>query len=172
MESFPGLQHVSAHGEGTVFPLSSYSYNFTLAGIDHINHRTAVTASRSLLPISFPFLAVTGFHLSENISISNWDYPSPFSAHDWGSQSLFPTPWPLLSFAFPEAVPCPFNDFLDFSFALCCFSFAASWGPRLKPHSLLFRLLILLFLFPYPFFQSNTRKKCLEYTSQPFNWRH
>lgn len=61
---------MSAHGEGTVFPLSSYSYNSTLAGIYHINHRTAVTPSRSLLPISFSFLAVTDFHLSENVSIS------------------------------------------------------------------------------------------------------
>lgn len=85
------------------------------------------------------------------------------------SLCLFPAPPPLLSLAFPEAFPPPFNDYLDFSFALCCFSFAASWGPALKPHSVLFPLLILLFLFPCPFSQSNTRRESFDSTSQSFS---
>ena len=59
------------------------------------------------------------------------------------------------------------------SHLLCVvFSFAASWTPGLNSHSLHFLLLILLYLFPHPFSQSDARKSCLEHTSQPFNWRH
>lgn len=47
---------------------------------------------------------------------------------------LFPPPWPLLSLAFPEAFPSTFNDFLDFSFALCCFFLCCweGWNPTLS----------------------------------------
>lgn len=81
------------------------------------------------------------------------------------SVCLLPTPPPWLSLAVPEAFPSPLDDFLDFSLALCCVYFAASWGPGLEPHSLLFPLLILPFGPPSRLSQSNTRKKHFESTS-------
>lgn len=147
---------MSAHVEGTA-PTYTISGSRTWPMAEQSPHHTLC------FQLPFCFQQGQAFIFRENASICNWEYPLPLVPMPGTvSLCLFPTPLPLLSLAFPEAFPPPFNDFLDFSFALCYFSFAASWGPRLKPRYLLFPLLILLFLFPSPFSQSNTRKKCLE----------
>lgn len=109
----------------------------------------------------------------ENAPISKWDYLSPFSSHDWDSQSLSISY--SLTFAFSYiswGVPLSFQWLSGFLIRFVLFFLCWLSGTKVKTPLPPFSLLILLFLFPYPFSQSNTRKKCFEYTSQTLNWRH
>ena len=168
LELLPSLQHLSAHGEGTGFLLApTQIVSPQLASI------TWTMAQQSLHhALCFPS------HFHHDRLSSFWKMPpsptgtvSPFIARDGDSQPLSVSS--SLAFAFScisWGVPLYFQWLSGF--LICFVLFFPLLLRGLKSHSLLFLLLILLYLFPHPFSQSNARKNCLEHTSQPFNWRH
>lgn len=119
LELFPSLQHLSAHGEGT---------RFLLAPTQIVSPRLA-SITRTMAQQSLHHALCFRSHFHRDRLSSFWKTPpSPtgtllvplLPVTGTLSLYLFPPPRPLLSLAFPEAFPSTFNDFLDFSFALCC----------------------------------------------------